>query len=68
MVPVKAIDSSHMRDNFSSHAEDYDRYASVQKRVVELLSRKLSGPGKKTRGASGYRHRHRRSGSRSPSF
>ena len=42
MVPVKAIDSAHMRGNFSSHAGDYDNYASVQKRVVELLCRKLS--------------------------
>lgn len=42
MVPIKAIDSEHMRGNFSSHAGDYDRYASVQKRVVELLYHKLS--------------------------
>jgi len=42
MVPIKAIDSEHMRGNFSSHAGDYDRYASVQKRVVELLCQKLS--------------------------
>ncbi|MCK4507856.1 MAG: methyltransferase domain-containing protein, partial [Desulfuromonadales bacterium] len=28
--------------NFSNHAGDYDRYASVQKRVVELLFQKLS--------------------------
>jgi malonyl-CoA O-methyltransferase len=42
MIPVKTIDSEHMRGNFSSHAGDYDRYASVQKRVVELLYRKLS--------------------------
>jgi malonyl-CoA O-methyltransferase len=42
MVPIKAIDCEHMRDNFSNHAGDYDRYASVQKRVVELLYRKLS--------------------------
>lgn len=42
MVPVNAIDSSQMRENFSSHARDYDRYASVQKRVVELLYRRLS--------------------------
>ena len=41
MVPIKAIDSRHMRGNFSNHAGDYDRYASVQKRVVELLCRKL---------------------------
>jgi malonyl-CoA O-methyltransferase len=42
MVPIKAIDSGHMRGNFSNHAGDYDRYASVQKRVVELLYQKLS--------------------------
>lgn len=43
MVPNKTIDSEQMRGNFSNHAGDYDRYASVQKRVVELLYRKLSG-------------------------
>lgn len=43
MVPSKAIDIKRMRGNFSCHAGDYDRYASVQKRVVALLSRKLSG-------------------------
>ncbi len=43
MVPVKAIDSEHMRDNFSSHAGNYDSYASVQKRVVELLCSKMTG-------------------------
>lgn len=37
MVPVKAIDSRKMRGNFSEHAREYDCYASVQKRVVELL-------------------------------
>jgi malonyl-CoA O-methyltransferase len=42
MVPVKPIDSERMRGNFSSHASDYDSYASVQKRVVDLLCRKLS--------------------------
>lgn len=42
MVPVKAIDSVRMRGNFSSHAGDYDSYASVQKRVVELLCGRLS--------------------------
>ena len=42
MVPIKAIDSEQMRGNFSSHAGDYDRYASVQKRVVELLHHKFS--------------------------
>jgi malonyl-CoA O-methyltransferase len=47
MVPIKSIDSGHMRGNFSNHAGDYDRYASVQKRVVELLCRKLSAFEKK---------------------
>ncbi len=37
MVPVKAIDSQRMRGNFSEHASNYDSYASVQKRVVDLL-------------------------------
>jgi len=41
MGPVKAIDSKRMRGNFSEHAVDYDSYASVQKRVVELLSDKI---------------------------
>ena len=43
MVPIKAIDSDRMRGNFSSHASDYDSYASVQKRVVEILCDKLFG-------------------------
>jgi malonyl-CoA O-methyltransferase len=47
MVPIKAIDSERMRGNFSNHAGDYDRYASVQKRVVDLLYRKLSSYEKK---------------------
>lgn len=38
MVPIKSIDRECMRGNFSSHATDYDRYASVQKRVVKLLA------------------------------
>ncbi len=42
MVAVKAIDSERMRGNFTSHARDYDSYASVQKRVVDLLISKLS--------------------------
>jgi malonyl-CoA O-methyltransferase len=42
MGPIKAIDSALMRGNFSSHARDYDRYASVQKRVVELLCERMS--------------------------
>jgi malonyl-CoA O-methyltransferase len=43
MAPIKAIDSERMRDNFSSHAGDYDGYASVQKRVAELLCARVSG-------------------------
>jgi len=43
MGPVKAIDNKVMRSHFSSHADDYDRYASVQKRVVELLHARMSG-------------------------
>lgn len=42
MVPINAIDSERMRGNFSSHASDYDSYALVQKRVVELLRDKMS--------------------------
>jgi malonyl-CoA O-methyltransferase len=42
MGPVKNIDSARMRGNFSNHAEEYDSYASVQKRVVELLSETMS--------------------------
>jgi len=40
--PIKAIDSERVRGNFSSHAKDYDSYASVQKRVVELLNGRLT--------------------------
>jgi malonyl-CoA O-methyltransferase len=42
MVPIKAIDSGRMRGNFSDHAANYDSYASVQKRVVELLCGKMA--------------------------
>ena len=42
MGPVKAIDSNLMRGNFSSHARDYDSYASVQKRVVDILCDAMS--------------------------
>lgn len=41
MGPVKSIDSDRMRGNFSEHAVDYDSYASVQKRVVDLLSDRI---------------------------
>lgn len=43
MVPIKAIDCERMRGNFSSHAGDYDSYASVQRRVVELLHARIPG-------------------------
>lgn len=43
MVPIRAIDNERMRSNFSSHAEEYDRYASVQGRVVKLLCDRFSG-------------------------
>lgn len=42
MIPLKAIDSAHMRGNFSSHAGEYDSYASVQKRVVALLCDRMA--------------------------
>lgn len=43
MVPIKAIDCDRMRGNFSNHAVDYDSYASVQRRVVELLCGRIPG-------------------------
>lgn len=43
MVPIKAIDCERMRGNFSNHAGDYDSYASVQRRVVELLRGRIPG-------------------------
>ena len=48
MNPVGAIDDKCMRDNFSNHAEDYDLYALVQKRVVELLCSKITAFGPKS--------------------
>ena len=42
MGPIKAIDSEHMRGNFSSHSGDYDSYALVQKRVVTLLHSRIA--------------------------
>ncbi len=42
MVPVKAIDRQRLRKNFSVHAEEYDTYAAVQKRVVDYLGRELT--------------------------
>ncbi len=41
MAPIRAIDRLQMRGNFSSQAIIYDRYASVQKRVVALLGSRL---------------------------
>jgi malonyl-CoA O-methyltransferase len=43
MATSKAIDSLMMRGNFSSHAGSYDCYASVQKRVVDCLGRRMAG-------------------------
>ncbi len=45
MTPTQ-IDSRLVRRNFSSHADDYDRYAVVQQRVVANLAELLldSGP------------------------
>lgn len=42
MAPNKAIDRLQMRDNFSCHADSYDRYASVQRRVVDLLGCRIA--------------------------
>ncbi len=39
------IDSGRVRQHFSSHAGDYDRYAVVQKRVVEGLLERLRAAG-----------------------
>jgi malonyl-CoA O-methyltransferase len=39
------IDSTRVRQNFSCHAGDYDRYAVVQKRVVEGLLERLHAAG-----------------------
>lgn len=38
MTQASRIDRRHMRENFSAHADDYDRYAVVQQRVVDMLS------------------------------
>ena len=43
MGPVKSIDRQQMRRNFSAHAEEYDTYAAVQKRVVKHLELELCG-------------------------
>ncbi|OEU76616.1 MAG: malonyl-[acyl-carrier protein] O-methyltransferase BioC [Desulfuromonadales bacterium C00003093] len=43
----KTIDKRQVRQHFSSHARDYDRYAHVQKTVAEKLCKRLlplSGP------------------------
>ena len=35
------VDKTRVRRHFSQHAEDYDRYAVVQKRVVDQLLERL---------------------------
>jgi malonyl-CoA O-methyltransferase len=45
MVPVTAIDARKMRENFSGHAGDYDRYAVVQTRVIAELRASLERVG-----------------------
>ncbi|TLM62991.1 MAG: methyltransferase domain-containing protein [Deltaproteobacteria bacterium] len=45
MGPVSAIDGRLLRTHFSRHADDYDRYAAVQKRVVSRLVAQLAGSG-----------------------
>ena len=42
MGQVKAIDRRQLRRNFSVHAEEYDTYAAVQKRVVNHLSQQIA--------------------------
>ncbi len=41
----KKVDIRQVRQHFSSHAEDYDRYALVQKTVVEKFLRRLEDAG-----------------------
>ncbi len=41
MVPVKLIDGRKMRRNFSAHADEYDRFTRVQKRVISDLCRRM---------------------------
>ena len=41
MVPIDAVDNRRMRARFSAHAGDYDRYASVQKQVIDSLCRQI---------------------------
>ncbi len=43
MVPIDTVDNRRMRARFSAHADDYDRYASVQKLVIDSLCRQI-GP------------------------
>lgn len=45
MGPVSAIDGRLLRVHFSQHADDYDRYAAVQKRVVSRLAAQLAVTG-----------------------
>lgn len=37
-----SIDKSQVRQHFSCHAEEYDRYARIQQKVAEQLSERLS--------------------------
>ncbi|NJC88600.1 MAG: methyltransferase domain-containing protein [Desulfuromonas sp.] len=48
MGPVSAIDGRLLRTHFSRHADDYDRYAAVQKRVVAQLAARLAACGQLT--------------------
>jgi malonyl-CoA O-methyltransferase len=41
MVPIKAIDRRRLRSNFSAHADEYDTFAAVQKRVIQHLCEQL---------------------------
>ena len=42
MGPVNPIDGRLLRRHFSAHADEYDRYAMVQKRVVAQLAARLA--------------------------
>ncbi len=41
MNPARRIDRRRVSGNFSAHADDYDRYAAVQQRVVDQLRARL---------------------------
>lgn len=45
MGPLKAVDDRRMRSSFSARAGDYDLYATVQKRVIESLCRRIDQVG-----------------------